>query len=658
MKISKPFIAGLALIIINNTIGCSSDDALEVTPQTISTSVEETQNLTISNNQQQLSQRIQIVNRTATIDPIIKNLGTNVSAKNLGGSTTINGAQENYFWEHVAEVDALVLDGITLSATHISLAQNKAYVSYHKQGDIHKGAVEIIDLSNPNFPKITSQVNFDGADINAVASGIVNSNENVWCAISSAKHGAELYQLQAQNGQFINTLKRVNLSNLLPDVGISASANGISVTNSYIFVTAGKTRGGTFVLNKNDLSAIGAKSYRNAKYVVTNTSKAVSLITGDNASIKIADLNTSLESLTYGIGTIIHQNVVETYKGKSTMMFSPVNEDLLYIAKGKDGLGVVNVNTGNITNESEGLMLVVGNTNGVTADTDYIYMANGSDGIAIAKHPSEEGQEIVPVFNWDMNEDNASANFITADGEWVFVAKGGGGFKILRKRIKDEYKTITTYNSQGKPNGLEDDREICSTLLSNIFSNVLPERTNAMTAHPEYFENPNKDLEIVEETELYLTFLNEGAGYKNVLGYYTYNTNNPPNNITTLDKIVIFPNASAVRSGGELIPGNTMRLLGSFKPGTSVGFFLIANGWRNNKITDGIYSQHTDIHFNLSNRQQSILFYDKNCESTVIAFEDISVPNGDNDFNDAIFQIEASNSNAIKTNQFNQIGGN
>ena len=102
---------------------------------------------------------------------------------------------------------------------------------------------------------------------------------------------------------------------------------------------------------------------------------------------------------------------------------------------------------------------LLGNTNGVSTDNDYVYAANGSDGISISPHP-EGGDNIEPIFYWDMAEDDASANFIIADGEWVFVAKGGGGFKILRKRVKDEYKTITTYNDRGKPDGLEDDRPV------------------------------------------------------------------------------------------------------------------------------------------------------------------------------------------------------
>ena len=609
----------------------------------------------INNDANLLSNRISYINRTATIEPVVTGLNGRSS------SSDVNGAQELYYWEHVAEVAPLVIDGNTLSATHITLADDKAYVSYHRQGNIHKGAVEIINLANPNFPTIISQASFLNSDINAVASDFEGNiaSRKIWLAMSDATHGAQVIQIESIGGLISENYERVNISNILEGSGVSASANGITATNNYLYVTSGKTFGGTVVLNKDNLSGLSSESYQDAKYVAVNgrgnNAKVVSLVTGDNASIKVGNVGANLETESFGIGSIFHQNVLETYRGKSTMEFSPLNNNHIYIAKGKDGIAKVNINNGNVLSESKGTMLVVGNTNGVSTDNDYVYAANGSDGISISPHP-ESGEKIEPIFYWDMAEDDASANFIMADGEWVFVAKGGGGFKILRKRVKDEYKTITTYNNQGKPDGMEEDIEVCSTLLPNIYANILPERENAMELHPEFFDNPIKNITVTEETELYLTFIDEGAGFKNVLGYYTYQEGNVPTSEEQLDKIVIFPNASAQGSGGQLIRGNTMRLLGSFEPGTVISFFVIANGWRNGQITDGLYTQHTDIDFNMSGRQQSLIFFDATCNSTVIAFEDITVPNGDNDFNDAIFEITASNPNALDTSSFIQIG--
>jgi hypothetical protein len=640
------------LIILFISYGCQSNIDDDVILK--NDIVENQQPFVVNNNSVELSKRINYVNRTATIKPIVKDY--------LGKSSSIsvNGAQELYYWEHVAEVDPLVVEGKTLSATHITLSNNIAYVSYHKQGNEHLGAVDIINLTNANFPTIISQATFLNSDINAIQSGTgLNSLSKVWLAMSNEKNGAQLFELDIINGLLSENYRRVNMSNIF-DSGVSASANGVAVSNDYLYVTSGKTYGGTIQLNKNDLTPVSYESYSDAKYVSVNGNsnnfKTVSLVTGDNAAIKVSNIGEGLNSTTFNIGSIFHQNVLETYRGKSTMEFSPLNNNHLYVAKGKNGLVNIDINNGNVLNSSKGSMLVVGNTNAVTTDNDYIYTANGSDGISISPHPSSNGEDILPIFYWDMAEEGASANYIVADGEWVFIAKGGGGFKILRKRKKDEYKTITTYNNSGKPDGLEEDKIICSTLLPNIYANVLPERQNAITAHPEYFENPVKNIVVKEETELYLTFIDEGAGYKNVLGYYTYQEGNKPTSEDQLDKVVIFPNASAQGSGGQLVRGNTMRLLGTFEPGTIISFFVIANGWRNGKITDGYYTQHTDIDYNLSGRQQSIIFYDATCNSTVIAFEDITVPNGDNDFNDAIFEISASNPNALDTSNFIQIG--
>ena len=49
-----------------------------------------------------------------------------------------------------------------------------------------------------------------------------------------------------------------------------------------------------------------------------------------------------------------------------------------------------------------------------------------------------------------------------------------------------------------------------------------------------------------------MTFVSEGASFKNALGYYVYNTNNPPATTSAIDSIfVVFPNASTTGSGGD-----------------------------------------------------------------------------------------------------------
>ena len=597
--------------------------------------------------------RVEFVGRTAAMKPI------NQERSSLNGRSIQD--TDDYYWLYVASVSSPTVNGQLLSATHFSFADDKAYVSYHKQGNTHLGAVEVIDLSNPNSPSLIGRLEFEGADINAITSDFETEGaaRKLWLAASDEKNGAVVIDITTNNGLLTEEILRKTISNYIDNDQVSSSANAIAATDNYVAVTCGKTHGGTFILNKNDLSLAHKAEYSNAKYIglngVNDNARYVTLVTGDNAKLKTQSINQFNAATNYSIGSITHQNVEAAYGGKNTLHFSPKNNNLVYVAMGENGLRTFDITNGRKVNESKGNMLIAGNTNGVSIDNDYVYIANGADGLMITTHPST-GEDITPFFYWDQEEMPASANYVEGDGDWVFVAKGEGGFKILRKLPRDGYIPITPYDPQGVPDGLEPDLEICEELESNIYTLALPERANAMENHPEFFNHPMKDIHIKEDGEVFLTFIDEGAGYRNVLGYYTYKEDNPPSSVEDLNEVIIFPNASKIRSGGGLEPGNTMKLLGTFEKGDVIGFFLIANGWVNGKVTDGRFTQYTDISFNGSGQQQSVIFQDNACSSLIIAFEDISLPSGDKDFNDAIFQITASPQSVIDNSEYVQLG--
>lgn len=98
-----------------------------------------------------------------------------------------------------------------------------------------------------------------------------------------------------------------------------------------------------------------------------------------------------------------------------------------------------------------------------------------------------------------------------------------------------------------------------------------------------------------------------------------------------------------------------MELLGTFTENTVIGFFLIANGFQNGNITNGITTQYTNAAFNENGGIQSLIFHDPECNSTVVCFEDITIPAGDNDYNDAIFEISTNPANAIDVEQYLQL---
>lgn len=575
------------------------------------------------------------------------------------------GTEKNpvgHTWYYVAEVESPHFLGDDLSATHVVISDDKAYVTYNRQGEEYAGGIEVIDLSNPAFPSIISQELYDGADVNAVA---VDYNGNasqrkLWLALSSFKKGAIMRQVMLENGLLGADITDVNLSKSLSDETISASANGIVASSDYIYVTAGQSYGGTFQLSVNDLSVLANEEYTHAKYPVVNGLEAgrkqITLRTGENSQLLVYDIGTNRNPITYDITSIYHQNVEEPYKGKSTLHIDE-NGIVAYVASGLNGLKGYSITTGAELIHSPSNMLTNGNTNGIAKDEDYIYLANGADGLCIATIPSNGSGEIVPVQVWDLQESGASANLVQTDGDWIFVAKGGGGLKILRKIANGNYPVICDYDSQGIPECLEPNPdELCESLLSDL-GITLPERQNALTNHPDYFANENREIVLSEPAQISVTFISEGAGFKNSFGYYFYHQDNPPTTAADLQSsmTVIFPNASAHGSGGALLPGDKIYQLGTFPAGTVIGYFMLANAWNGQEVTNGLYTHYTIPAFNQGEFQQHILMYDYNCSDVIMAFEDVKISGGDKDFNDLVFQMSIEPAGSVPTQDYNQI---
>lgn len=215
-------------------------------------------------------------------------------------------------------------------------------------------------------------------------------------------------------------------------------------------------------------------------------------------------------------------------------------------------------------------------------------------------------------------------------------------------------QTLGTYNSQGTPNYLLQ-RDVISSELLSFVNASLPESKPVPVYHPAYLEDNTKtDLEVLATADVWMTFVSEGAGYKNSLGFYTYDTNNPPASAADIDVLYIgFPNASLSGAGGELRPGDKI-YLGQFAAGKTIGFVLIADGFNTSTRTvktnatryysDSRLNPETDE----SVRQHTVTLYDDVNELFLIGFEDLlRTGNSDNDFNDAVFYITANPIEAI-----------
>jgi hypothetical protein len=381
----------------------------------------------INNNFEELNTRMHFVG-----EPISNKSNLKLAIPDEGGDCY------DYTWIIVAEVDAPIFDGEPFSATDVRILGDKAYISYHRQGNVYAGGVEIIDIANPLAPAIISYMEFDEVDINtlAVDDSEADNLRNIWLAGSSFKKGAVLRQVTATNGLLNNGSLDIPLSNAFLDGRITPSANGIGYSEDYIYMTSGNSVGGTFQLDRQTLAIIANEEYTDAKAIALNGSNngafQLSLVAGDNAKLNVHEVGADRTLVnSWDLGSIVHQNVDEPYLGKATVSIRE-GENIAFIAMNSVGMKAIDITSGDVVYYSPSDMLTTGNTHGLAIDDKFIYMANSDDGLFIGCIP-EDGGEILEVQHWDLDETGASANMVQTDGEWVFVAKGGGGLKILRK---------------------------------------------------------------------------------------------------------------------------------------------------------------------------------------------------------------------------------
>lgn len=235
------------------------------------------------------------------------------------------------------------------------------------------------------------------------------------------------------------------------------------------------------------------------------------------------------------------------------------------------------------------------------------------------------------------------------------------GFILMVLDSQSQYKYLGKYTSDGTPQNFAGRDAIPDKTFEKIKS-ALPESYPVPKYNPQYISSGYEtDIRLVDSAAVYITFVGEGAGYKNTLGFYTYPLSEPIAKKPKAEEItIIFPNVSQLGSGGSLVPGDKV-LLGNFPANTGIGFVLIADGWRNGTVTNGNWVLYSNPAFNPESdpllRQHNVVLFDSSLQQLILSFEDIRRDNSscDQDFNDAIFYITANPFKAIQQNNYTPI---
>jgi len=163
-------------------------------------------------------------------------------------------------------------------------------------------------------------------------------------------------------------------------------------------------------------------------------------------------------------------------------------------------------------------------------------------------------------------------------------------------------------------------------------------------------DDTGSTISLTEEAEVFVTFIHEGAGYKNSFGYFVFDPQNPPQTAAEVSEVIVFPNLSYP----HLSNGHRLSL-GVFPANTHIGFFIAANGFW---YDTGVKPSKVPYYYSLQNlnpeadpslRQHLVLLYDEEVSEVILGFEDLPRTWGDNDFNDAVFSVKSTPETAINS---------
>jgi LruC domain-containing protein len=223
------------------------------------------------------------------------------------------------------------------------------------------------------------------------------------------------------------------------------------------------------------------------------------------------------------------------------------------------------------------------------------------------------------------------------------------------------FKSMGNADVNGRPLYLEPTGDIISSEMLSYISYSLPESKSVPKLHPEFIANGTaSNIDVTKKSNVWATFIYEGAGYRNTVGYYVYDTKNPPATAKDIDTIyTLLPNASMVNSGGSLKSGDKI-WLGTFDAGKTIGFVLFADAWRSYQtFNTAAPAYYTNSNFNPeptdSLKRHTVLL--SNNGKYIIGFEDMNrtYASCDHDFNDVCIYASSDPVDAISNQAVQQL---
>ena len=397
--------------------------------------------LTVTNDEEILSERLEYLEDEVPIDP-----ASPASPALLGGAAAAP-TRSTVSLTLVAELDPPTVDGQVVQATSVSARRRFTFlVSYNTRGNPFVGAVDYVINPFGLSPRLVSSVEFSDSDISAVGLHDEDDDDDddwIYVAEATAASGfatpAAIERLTvAPSGILLENNDRFDLS--------SFAATGVLSGDDVIYVTTGDG-GHVYALDESDMSIVGQFALDDARWVAHDEDNdRIVVVQGTPGRISVFEENddfpggsmTLLNTFPFpGADVAQSKSTVEVVGGKA------------FIAMGPEGVQVMCLDNGQIVGSvprpdpfALGLDPSVVVTNAVTVDDDLMFISNGEAGVYVAAGTADfastpcAAPQTITVLGHLRFDDLQSVNHVSYRNRRLLIAAGLGGLKIVQVKIK------------------------------------------------------------------------------------------------------------------------------------------------------------------------------------------------------------------------------
>lgn len=305
--------------------------------------------------------------------------------------------------------------GSVLTASHVVVDGDYAYVAYNTQGETYSGAVDVVNVADPHQPRVTSRLLFGYADINSVAVS------NGW-VYAVGGLDAET-SLTATSNSFVARIPvldgQLSTEPLLYGFQQGYTATDVLVSGDRVLVSSGRD-GSITAYNTTDLGILSEAYVSDARSIAATPSGIAVLDAG--AGVRLWDAGFAETALI----------PIETDLGEGAKRTLSIGMDRAMVAESDLGAGIYDLGTGQLLEHipipihPEGVDVSDVVTNAVTANESALFMANGGAGLSLSEI---QIQGVSPV---GILELEGSVNYVASKSDYAFAATGSTGLQIIR----------------------------------------------------------------------------------------------------------------------------------------------------------------------------------------------------------------------------------